>query len=288
MHFLILSILSSTFIAVIFKITDKIKIRLLPVIVINYLTATLLGYILSDTEFSINEIYQSDWFYGGLIIGVFLIAGFYLIGYSTQKTGIAITTISNKMSVVIPILFSMFYYNESKDSIKFIGILLALLAIILSVHKKNRQKTDYKLVWLPILLFIVLGIIDSLIKYSQTSLNNETLALFTILSFGTAGITGIIAAFFNKTKIVHFFHLKTILSGILLGTANFGSMYFIILALNNSGLDSSIVFGINNVSIISLSILIAFLIFKEQLKPINWVGIFLSILSVVVLSRIFI
>ena len=116
MYPLILSILSSTFIAVIFKITNRFNIQLLPIIIINYLTATLLGYILIDTEFSINTIYQSDWFYSGLIIGVFLIAGFYLIGYSTQKVGIAITTISNKMSVVIPILFSMFYYNLNSSN----------------------------------------------------------------------------------------------------------------------------------------------------------------------------
>lgn len=133
MHYLLLSILSSTAIAVIFKIQDQLKIKLFPVIVLNYFTATTLGYSLSDIDFSFNEIIQSNWIFSGILIGLLLIAGFFLIGYSTQKVGIAVTTISNKMSVVIPIFFSMIYYNESKDFVKFFGISLALLAMILSI-----------------------------------------------------------------------------------------------------------------------------------------------------------
>jgi len=122
MQYLLLSILSSTAIAVIFKIQDRVKIKLFPVIVLNYITATVLGYSLTTIDISSLQIIQSDWIISGVLIGFFLIAGFYLIGYSTQKVGIAITTVSSKMSVVIPILFSMFYFNESKDAVKFIGI----------------------------------------------------------------------------------------------------------------------------------------------------------------------
>ncbi len=284
MHYLLLSILSSTAIAVIFKIQDRIKIKLFPVIVLNYFTATILGYSLSDIDLSFNEILQSDWIVSGILIGVFLIAGFYLIGYSTQKVGIAITTVSGKMSVVIPILFSMIYFNETKNFVKFFGIILALFAIIFSVYKKKKQRTDLKFIWIPVLLFFVIGIIDSFVKYSQSNLDDKTIPLFTMITFGIAGLAGIIGSLINTTKFIDFFNYKTLTVGILLGLVNYGSMYFLILSLAKSNLDSSVVFGINNVGIISLSILFAFFIFKEHLRLINWIGIAVSVIAILILS----
>ena len=285
MIFLLFSILSSTAIAIIFKILDKSRIKLFPVIVLNYFTATLFGIILNKTDFNITEIIHNNWIYSGLLIGILLIAGFYLIGYATQKIGIAVTTISNKMSVIIPILFSILFFAETVSSIKIIGIFLSLIAIAFSSFQKKNVKIDYKFIYLPILLFVVIGLIDSLVKFSQSNLSEETIPIFTILTFGIAGITGIIISFFNKTKLSDFFNLKIIFSGILLGSTNFASIYFLIFSLNKSNLDSSVVFGINHIGIISLSILFAFFVFKEKLKLINWLGIVLAIIAVILILQ---
>jgi hypothetical protein len=71
MLFLLLSILSSTTIALIFKIRDRLNIPLLPVIVINYLAATALGYGLSDIDISLEEIGESEWLFSGINFCIF-------------------------------------------------------------------------------------------------------------------------------------------------------------------------------------------------------------------------
>lgn len=284
--YILLSILSSTSIAVLFKIQDRIKVKLFPVIVLNYISASLLGVYLSDIDFTFTEILRSDWILIGALIGILLILGFYLIGFSTQKVGIAVTTVSNKMSVVIPILFSMFYFNEEKDAVKYIGIILALTAILLSVFKKRKQQPDLRFIWLPVLLFFAIGIIDTLVKLAQTKLEDEQIPVFTAVSFGLAFIAGLIGSLFNSTKLKDFFNIKTIVIGLILGVVNFGSMFFLIQALDKSKLDSSVVFGINNVGIISISVLLAFFIFRERLKLINWIGIGVSIVSILILSNL--
>ena len=304
MGFLLLSILSSTIIAVVFKIQNKFDIKLFPVIVINYFTATILGLILNNTSISFGEIISSNWFFSALGIGTLLILGFYLIGYSTEKIGIAITTVSNKMSVVLPMLFSILIFNEFLSDIKIIGIIIALLSVFLTVYRKRTKEFDSKYIYLPVLLFLTIGIIDSLVKYSQSELSENQIPIFTAISFGLSGFTGVVLSFFNSTKFRDFFTPKIVLTGIVIGaanfgsydvlektgivigTANFGSMFFIIHALNKSGLDSSIVFGINNIGIISLSVLIAFFVFKEKLKPINWIGIGFALLAVGLLSLV--
>jgi len=77
--------------------------------------------------------------------------------------------------------------------------------------------------------------------------------------------------------------------GIALGISNYGSLYFIIRALNhqtNNGntFDGSIVFGINNLGVIALSVLIGLLFFKEKLLKINWIGIIISFIAIYILS----
>lgn len=285
MIFLLISILCSTSIAVLFKFLERLKIKLFPVIVLNYFSATILGLTLNNSEIKFSEFENISWLWVAVVVGFLLIVGFYLIGYSTQKAGIAITTVSNKMSVIIPMLFSILYYSETTGFVKITGIILAFVSVILSVYKKEKKSIDKKLLLLPVFLFITIGLIDTFVKIAQDEyLDDKSVPLFTALSFGIAGFIGIITCFFNSTKFRDFLNIKTLIFGFVLGSFNWGSMYFLIFALNKSNLDSSVVYGVNNISIISISVLIAFFAFREKLLKINWIGIFLAIVSIVLLT----
>lgn len=287
MIFLLLGIISSASIVVLFKIVENKDIKLLPIIVYNYLVATSLGFILNKVELNFAEIAQSSWFVSGIIIGALFVVGFFLIGNATQKIGISITTISNKMSVVLPIGFSVFYFGESLSFLKIFGIIIALVAIFLSsYHKPQKDKIDLKYIYLPIGLFLAIGIMDSLVKFSQSQFSSETIPVFTAVAFGIAAIIGLIISIFSKVKISDYTKPKTIFSGILLGMLNYGSIYFLMQALEKSGLDSSIVFGINNIGVIILSVLLALIFFKERIKWINWFGIVLAITAVVIFAKL--
>lgn len=284
MIFLILSILSSTAIAIIFKLMDQKNVAILPVIVINYFAALIAGLLLFKGNLSINYILSSDWIYISILIGSLLIIGFYLIGYTTQKAGIAITTIANKMSVIIPISFSIFYFSESMSALKAIGIVLALASVLMAVYKKNKSENK-SISLLPILMFLVIGIIDSAVKLAQHSyVSQEDVSLFSSLSFGLAGIIGITSLSVQNKHWKSFTRPLVWVFGILIGLANFGSMYFLILSLNQSGLDSSIVYGVNNIGIILISISLAILFFREKLSRINIIGVALALMSVLILT----
>ncbi len=283
MIYLLLGILSSTLIVVLFKTIAKKNIKLLPIIVFNYITATVLGLLLNKVELDFGEIVGSSWFVGAIFIGALFIIGFFLIGYATQKIGISITTISNKMSVVIPILFSIIYFKEEINLLKIVGIVLALIAITLaSYRKRQKDSINLKYIYLPIFLFLSIGSMDSLVKLSQSKFDESIIPVFTAVTFGIAGIIGIIISFFAKVRVKNYFNTRTILHGILLGLLNYGSLFFLVLALSTSGLDSSIVFGINNIGVIILSIIVAFAFFKEKITLINLVGIIISIVSIII------
>lgn len=291
MIFLIFSILSSAAIYVIFKYIDRIKIASFDVIIINYITASILGLLLSDTQADIFPIYQNQWFPSAVLIGVLFIVMFVVIARSSQIVGIAITTVSNKMSVIIPITFSILIDPLDKlTHLKAAGIILAILAVFLSIYQKRKVEFDPRNIYLPIILFLGMGIVDSIVKYAQQYyVNDDVLPLFTVILFIMAAIAGLVTKLLRKTPFQALINPKVLMWGILLGISNYGSLYFIIKALNykdtfGGHIDGSVVFGINNLGIIALSVIIGLLVFKEKILKINWVGIIISFIAIYILS----
>jgi EamA domain-containing membrane protein RarD len=79
--------------------------------------------------------------------------------------------------------------------------------------------------------------------------------------------------------------LAELIGGTILGIANFGSLYFFILTLNNSKLDSSIVFGLNNMCIVLFSILIGWTLFKEKFSNTNFAGVIMAFIAILILMN---
>lgn len=284
---LILSILSSTFILLIFKISERIKIDVFTIIVINYLAASLLGFFLNNLDLTQIDWASATWLYFSIVIGFCFINMFFLIGLSTQKAGIGVTSIASKMSVVIPMLFSIIFYNEIVTSIKIIGIVLALIAVVMTVYKKRSKSIDLKHIYLPLALFFGIGVLDSMVKYSQAEfVDNELVSIFSAACFTMAFLSGIILSLIRRIPVKRFLNRKTFITGTALGIVNFGSMYYLIKALNSNVLDSSVIFAVNNIGIISLSILIGLLFFTEKITRLNWIGIIFSFIAIGILTLI--
>lgn len=279
MAYLLFSIFSSSMIYVIFRIAKDYRCTLSTLITYNYLAATLLGVILFQPFNNSNLQNATTWLPFGILLGVLFILIFYLIGISSQKAGITVTTLANKLSLVFPVLFSLIYFHEQISAIKYIGLGTAIVAVILTVYKKDVRKTNLLFILLPIFIFFGSGLVDSLVKFVQgVKISSNEVTLYTIVVFFVAFLCGSILSLFQKEKTFRV-HLPTLLLGILLGAANFGSLYFIIMALNKSNLNSSLVFALNNMSIVAFTTIIGTIIFKEKLNKINFTGIVLAIIS---------
>jgi len=292
MVFLLLSILSSALIYVVFKLVERYRVVNFSAIIVNYLIACLAGFFLSDDNLFSTKIFTYKWLPIALVIGVMFIVMFYVIAKSTQKAGVAVTTVAVKMSVVFPIAFSIVYDpNDTLTLFKGVGIALALLAVYLTVYKKSDKSFDYRTVLLPAFLFMGMGLVDSFVKYAQTEhISNSLASTFSAVVFANSLIVGLLILPFNKPAIKSLGRISTWILGALLGIANFGSIFFLILALNHINIDTgeqamgSVIFGINNIGIVALSVLIGFVIYNERPSKINWIGIALTGVSIAVLA----
>jgi len=285
--YLLLSILSSSIIFVVFKLFKRFEVNTLQAIIVNYFIACLVGYFGFVEEVTISEIPAKPWFLGTLVLGLLFIIVFNLAAITTQRSGLSVVSVATKMSVAIPVLFGILYFEESTGILKIFGIILALVAVYLSsIKAKTGIAIKKKNLIYPILVFLGSGIIDTLIKFIESGYVNKTdVALFSSTIFSVAGSIGILVLIFQgltgQLKITG----RNIIGGIALGIPNFFSIYFLVMALRNNGFESSTIFTINNVAIVLVSTLLGIVLFKEKLITKNWIGILLAIISILLVAN---
>jgi drug/metabolite transporter (DMT)-like permease len=280
--YLLLSVFASTLIFIIFKVFDRFKINTLHAIVVNYIIACISGLIAYEGSVSIASAPQKSWFYYSIALGVIFIIVFNLMAKTTQRSGLAAVSVATKMSVVIPIVFGLIYYEEFLDLYKGIGIVTALIAVYLaSIKKKSGITIQKSNLILPVLVFLGSGIIDTSLKYLEDAfVPAQEIPLFSSVIFGAAGIIGFLIIGFQIFKKLFKFEIKNVLAGICLGVPNYFSIYFIVKALQSDIMNSSGIFTVNNVAIVLVSTIVGIVVFKEKLLTKNWIGIFLAIISI--------
>jgi drug/metabolite transporter (DMT)-like permease len=291
MLFLLLSILSSTGIFLIFRLIEKQGLKNFPVIVINYITAAILGFVLNSRTAAEPGHFPAAFYALAMLIGMLFILMFFVVARSSQKAGMAVTTIAGKMSVIFPILFSILYdVQDTISLLKTLGILVALAGVLLTIYKKRTQLPEPAFIYLPVILFIGMGLVDSLVKLAQYEyISDRNLSLFTAILFSISALSGLVASFFQKGRFRSLFAPRALLWGALLGGVNFGSIFFFVKTLNYMHpeygiIDSSVVFGINNIGIVALSVILGMLLFQEKLSRLNKAGVLVCIIATILLA----
>lgn len=285
MIYLILSILISSGLFVIFKYFGIYKVDVLKAIFINYIIAFIMGFTFAERSFSVVEVPNQPWFFGAVFLGALFVSIFFIMAMTAQKNGVSVASVAGKMSVVIPVLFGVFLYNESVTFLKVIGIIIALIAVYLSsVKEKSTAKKNAGLL-LPILLFLGSGAIDTTLKFVEvTYVPKNDVSIFSGSLFGIAAIFALIILIGKAIKKREPFGIRNIIAGIVLGVPNYFSIIFLIKALQTEGFESSTLFTINNVGIVIVSTIIGILLFKEQFSTKNKIGVTLAILGIVIVA----
>jgi drug/metabolite transporter (DMT)-like permease len=292
MIFLIGSILLSTFLAIAFKICDKVGINKFQAIVFNYITCVFTGSQVNGSLPAYSRDMAEPWFKWALIMGVGFVVSFNLIALTVQKNGLAVASVSSKLSLVIPFVASLLLYGEEASIVKIAGILMALVAVMFTLYpsktfdkKESKKKLAMGAVILPLVVFLATGLLDSLVKYvEQNFLNGANNNEYLVTAFTVAFLAGFIFLIAGLiTRQLHF-QAKAILAGILIGIPNYFSIWFLMKVLKMYSRHSSVVIPVTNMGIVLVSALVAAFVYKEHLKRINWVGIVLSILAICMIA----
>ncbi len=288
MIYLLLSILASICIFIVFKLIAKNSVPVFQSIVVNYTVCIIMGVLLQWHFPTIKEIVFAPWFSNALILGGLFISIFYITARTVKISGVAVTTIASKLSLVIPIIAAYFLYSDDFNALKILGIFLALIAVVFAAYRKKDDNESHQFIYFffPALVLLGGGVVDTFVKWNQEFfLEDGQFNLFLIIAFGTAAVIGWIVLSYRYLDLNEKLNTKSLGYGILLGIPNYGSMAFLLAALNVDGWQSSMVFPVNNIAIVVCSCLIATFIFKEKLSKLNFIGIALGVFAILLIMQ---
>lgn len=287
MIYLLGSIVLTSYLTLSFKVCEKYKVSVFQAIVFNYITCVVTGSIVNGS-FPINaEVIHQTWFHWALVMGLLFISIFNIVGITAQKISVAVASVANKLSLIIPVILSVYLYHETVKGWKLLGVILALIAVILTCYQpptrtEEKKSENGKLKYiLPVALFLGSGFLDALINHvQQTYVTQENSNAYLISGFFSAALIGILYLEFQYMTGKQVFQYKNLLAGILIGIPNYFSIWCLVHFLKQSPWQSSASIPINNMGIVLFSSVMAWLLFKERLSAINWIGILLSIIAI--------
>ncbi|WP_166922197.1 EamA family transporter [Flavobacterium poyangense] len=278
MLFLVLSIFCSVIVGVIFKITRKYATNPTQIVAFNYVFALLLCYFVFSPDLS--EVKSNAPWGIYSLIGVLLPVVFLFLVASIRYMGIVKTDTAQRLSLFIPILAAWFIFKEEFNAYKVFGLVIGFLALLL-ILKKQSDNTENKWIYPAVVLF-GFGIIDILFKqialYTTLPYTTSLFVVFCI-ALVIALLIVVYEVVFKKVK----FESKNILFGGLVGLFNFGNILFYLKAHQAFSDNPSTVFAGMNMGVIILGSLIGLFFFKEKLSKINFVGIFLALIAIILI-----
>jgi uncharacterized membrane protein len=283
MIWFILAIAFSSMIVVTFKLFDRFGVNSIQAITLNYIIALLIGSQTLGMS-GLHEFVTTShaWVPFAILNGFLFIVVLLSFAQSTKAVGIAITSVSSKTSVVLPVSMGFLLLHEGFGCLKMLGIVVALVAIYLSFRDKNTAHKPKQGLLFPLLLFFGTGLNDSVMKYAQVRYVEHQQTAYLMVVFGVALVFGFVLLIYNFIKRSQRVSWRSIVGGVVLGVLNWYSTLFMLKAMKVY--DSSVLFPIFNSSIVTLAALLGFALFSEKLKPINWVGIALAILAIALIG----
>ncbi len=139
--------------------------------------------------------------------------------------------------------------------------------------------------WCHVVLFIGSGMLDTMIKYvEQHYLNGTNNDNYFITAFAMAGVSGGLLLLFQIGTGRQKFDKRAIPAGILIGIPNYFSLWTLVKVLSANPGNSSAIFPIVNIGIVLLSTLAALILFREKLSKLNWSGVGLAIIAILMMA----
>jgi drug/metabolite transporter (DMT)-like permease len=277
--FLTLAVIFSSGVAITMKIANAKKLRLGQFLAVNYIVCllTLLAFRTWQTP-SQNSIFIWSL---GIFIGVMYVLSLWLFNRSISAAGLALSTTLMRLSSALPTLGSLIFFTEHTNLYQILGLILAFACLPLASKEPLRFCQAGKEVWKGmlwgILLFAVYGVTDFTFKIQAELEPLANPGSFMVTIFGTALLLTFSQLFKGERP-----NKSCLFWGVVLGTTNVLTTYFWIRTLTH--LPGSVAYPTLGLGVIAITTLASLLIWREKLRPANYVFLALASVSVFLIN----
>lgn len=280
--YIVLCTISSILIAHFFKVTEQQKLSTLRVITVNYLIAFPAAFILYEGHERMH-IFSADLIYPvllAMLVGIVFIYNFFVYSKSVDQNGVGISIAAMRISLIVPVLLSTFWYLELLSWGQWVGLILVFIVLYLLLpNKKSLLDEPTNSGWMLPVLFILTGIGDASLKiYEREFSVLLSKGEFMGVVFLTAFLVGITTVAFKREWG---FTKREFLIGACIGVPNLLAATFLIGALER--MNGAVVFSAVNVLTVLGGTLVGVMFWKDRFTRLQWSGILLTIISILLL-----
>ncbi|MBP5642873.1 MAG: EamA family transporter [Bacteroidales bacterium] len=288
MIYLILAILFSTGVFVAMRLFERFKLDNHQALMWNYVFAAGTGFVICERFDTLSQLVAEPWFGLSFLTGFWFIFTYLLMAESTQRSGVTVTSLSSKISVVLPILAGVIFLGEGLTIVATAGIVLALVALVLVVggrgNARSHESTErtWIVALLPVFIFLGTGTGDILMKITEQRHTGGDMGFMIAFIYFVALVFGIIIVVVDIIRGKSKWRWKNAIGGIMLGVINYFSTYCVMNAMRFY--DNVVLFPIYNIGVVSLAAIVGWLCFKEKLTWKNYLGLGIAIIAVVLIA----
>lgn len=280
--YLLLSSVCSLTIAHLLKLTEVKELRTLNTLTVNYLVAFIVAFsvgLADGGSISLSGLPVYLLLFC-IIVGAFFIGNFVVYGKSVHTNGVGITIASMRLSLLVPVLISVFMYGEYLSMIKISGVILVFGALVLLIPKSNGVKIGkMDASWLLVIIFLLSGFADASLKiYNEDFSLNLNESMFMGMVFVGAFAIGLILCFVRGGPLIK---KEEALLGASIGIPNLYSSIFLIYALD--GISGAVAFPVVNTINVLGGTFLGLLIWSDKVSTKQWTGIAVAILAIILL-----
>lgn len=275
---LCLSVLSSSLVSIVMRLSTNRVRHNLGMLTMNYIVCAVLAGLFGGYRGALN---LGDSRIGtvlamGTVNGVLYLMGFVLMQLNIRKNGVVLSSIFQKLGLLVTLVVSVVFYREVPDFLQGAGFVIALAAIVLMNYQKGNAGVGSRSALLVMLLSC--GMADAMSKIFTESGVAALEGQFLFYTFAVAMGLCAVGMTVKGQKI----GTREALFGTLIAVPNFFSSKFLLGALES--LSAVIVYPVFSVGTILVVTLMGVLAFRERLTKQQWIGIGAILVALVLLN----
>lgn len=278
MIFLCLAILSSSLVSIVMRLSGSRVGHNLGMLTMNYIVCALLAGLFGGFAgaFDLGNPRIGATLAMGTVNGALYLISFMLMQSNTKKNGVVLTSIFQKLGLLVTMVISVVFYHEFPRLLQGAGFVLAVGAIILMNYEKGNAAA-------PsggglVLMLLCCGMADGMSKiFTETGVADFE-SQFLFYTFGVAMLLCFLCMIVTGQRIGK----GEAAFGLLIAVPNYFSSWFLLGALEH--LAAVIVYPVFSVGSILVATLTGVLLFRERLSKRQWIGMAAILAALVLLN----
>ena len=285
------AVICASLFSIMFKLCRLKEVDITQAMLVNYAVGAVVcisqSAAASTVSFKDVDFIGTLPFFLACFTGIFYVTGFIVRDISTQKCGVALTTVSARSALAVPVTLSWLFLGDKAPYWPAVALVLVSLTLIAwpqgGFGSKSGESRLPDRITILAELFLIYGFCDFSLKFVQHLVQSSVPpALVTLFVFVSAFFISLVYCLVKGVFKKHSFTWRELLAGSLIGIANSACTVMVLHALGQ--MPATVFYPLYNVSVVLVCTLAGMIFFRERPSGLQITGMVLALVAISLLA----